>query len=43
MVATDEKANCSLVRVDFLVGSLSQTFDLVGGVVTSHEFGLAVT
>jgi hypothetical protein len=42
-VATDEKADRSLVRVDLFVRSLSQTFDLVGGAVASNEFGLMTT
>lgn len=43
MVATDEEADRSLMLVDLIVGSLSQTFDLVGSVTTSHEFRLLMT
>jgi len=43
MVAANEETDCSLVLVNLLVGCLSQTLDLVGGSITSHEFRLVMT
>jgi len=42
MVATDEEADRSLMLVDLIVRSLSQTFDLVGSVTTAHECCLSM-